>query len=138
MEGNATVINDFKRKLTSNSKFILTTLVDNKKNITSESNISTIIEQIQTLENSEIKQNGKLSKFSEQRNNLESKLSNLESADTFLQEAHRMHTEKVLEIEKECKRMEQTFVQLYKEQRQEIDTKLKVDIGNLHIEKKKF
>merc|ERR1712212_157478 len=63
-------------------------------------------------------------------------LSSLESADLFLQEAHRMHTEKALDIENECKRMEQTFVQFYKDQRQDIDSNIKVDINNLQIEKK--
>merc|ERR1711892_1607436 len=103
---------------------------------TSESNISSLVERIQDLENSDSKQNERLSKLGEQGDNLDSKLSNLESADLFLQEAHRMHTEKALDIEKECKRMEQTFVQFYKDQRQEIDSRVKVDISNLQLEKK--
>merc|ERR1712106_690789 len=131
------VTNDFRLKMDQQ----LSTMADNyigqqEKLQTSESNISSLVERIQDLENSDSKQNERLSKLEDQGDNLEAKLSSLESADLFLQEAHRMHTEKALDIEKECKRMEQTFVQFYKEQRQEIDTKIKVDIGNLQLEKK--
>merc|ERR1712215_566400 len=98
-------------------------------------NFSSLEDRINNLETNNTKQNQILSELNEQGGNLDSKLSNLESADTFLQEAHRMHTEKALEIEKECKRMEQTFVQFYKEQRQELDSKIKVDISNLLLDK---
>merc|ERR1712055_681649 len=98
--------------------------------------ISSLENKVQNIETSESKQNALLSKLEDQAENLDIKLSSLESADLFLQEAHRMHTEKALDIENECKRMEQTFVQFYKDQRQDIDSNIKVDINNLQIEKK--
>merc|ERR1712008_235001 len=98
--------------------------------------MSSLVNKVHTIETSDTRQNDLLSKLEDQGENLGSKLSSLESADIFLQEAHRMHTEKALDIEKECKRMEQTFVQFYKDQRQEIDSRVKVDISNLQLEKK--
>merc|ERR1711892_1203286 len=131
------VTNDFRLKMDQQLSTISDTFIGQQEKFeTFQSSMSSLVNKVHTIETSDTRQNDLLSKLEDQGENLGSKLSNLESADLFLQEAHRMHTEKALDIEKECKRMEQTFVQFYKEQRQEIDTKIKVDIGNLQLEKK--
>merc|ERR1711892_1232256 len=131
------VTNDFRLKMDQQ----LSTISDNfigqqEKFETIQSSMSSLVKKVHTIESSDTRQNDLLSKLEDKGDNLGSKLSSLESADIFLQEAHRMHTEKALDIEKECKRMEQTFVQFYKDQRQEIDSRVKVDISNLQLEKK--
>merc|ERR1711915_391680 len=88
------------------------------------------------LEKSDGTQNAILSRLDEQDKNIESKMSNLESADIFLQEASRMNTEKLLNIENECKRMEQTFLDFFKDQRHELDSGVKTDIDTLQSENK--
>eukprot|EP00091_Calanus_sinicus_P002658 TRINITY_DN12751_c0_g1_i1.p1 TRINITY_DN12751_c0_g1~~TRINITY_DN12751_c0_g1_i1.p1 ORF type:complete len:425 (-),score=94.58 TRINITY_DN12751_c0_g1_i1:727-2001(-) len=131
------VTNDFRVKINNQlSTFTNNFIEQQEKMDTFQLNMSSLVNKVQDLETSESKQNSLLSKLGEQGDNIESKLSSLESADLFLQEAHRMHTEKALDIEKECKRMEQTFIQFYKDQRQEIDSKIKVDISNLQLEEK--
>merc|ERR1711874_674103 len=137
MTENESLANDLKVKIEEQLSVISNNINGQQENLESfNSNMSSLARRVQDIETSDIKQNELLSKMGDQGNNLETKLSSLESADVFLQEAHRMHTEKALDIEKECKRMEQTFVEFYKDQRQEIDSKIKVDINNLQLEKK--
>merc|ERR1711915_475758 len=88
------------------------------------------------LEKSDGTQNAILSRLDDQDKNIESKISSLESADIFLQEASRMNTEKLLNIENECKRMEQTFLDFFKDQRHELDSRVKTDIDTLQSENK--
>merc|ERR1739838_858228 len=52
-----------------------------------------------------------------------------------LQETNRMQTEKTADLDKECKRIEQTFIKFYKDQREELDSKIKIDINKLQDEK---
>merc|ERR1712168_260256 len=131
------VTNNLKSKIDEQLSLISGNLTGQQEKIESfHSDISSLENKVQDIETSDSKQNSLLSKLGDQAENLDIKLSSLESADLFLQEAHRMHTEKALDIENECKRMEQTFVQFYKDQRQDIDSKIKVDISNLQIKKK--
>merc|ERR1712013_633494 len=137
LKENESVTNNLKLKLDEQLSVISDKLTGTQEQIDSfHSDISSLENKVHNIETSDSKQNALLSKLEDQTDNLDVKLSSLESADLFLQEAHRMHTEKALDIEKECKRMEQTFVQFYKDQRQDIDSNIKVDINNLLIEKK--
>merc|ERR1712013_975909 len=137
LKENESVTNNLKLKLDEQLSVISDKLTGTQEKIDSfHSDISSLENKVHNIETSDSKQNALLSKLEDQTDNLDVKLSSLESADLFLQEAHRMHTEKALDIEKECKRMEQTFVQFYKDQRQDIDSNIKVDINNLLIEKK--
>merc|ERR1711915_996941 len=88
------------------------------------------------LEKSDGAQSAILSRLDDQDKNIESKMSSLESADIFLREASRMNTEKLLNIENECKRMEQTFLDFFKDQRHELDSRFKTDIDTLQSENK--
>merc|ERR1712013_176042 len=136
LKENESVTNNLKLKLDEQLSVISDKLTGTQEKIDSfHSDISSLENKVHNIETSDSKQNALLSKLEDQTDNLDVKLSSLESADLFLQEAHRMHTEKALDIEKECKRMEQTFVQFYKDQRQDIDSNIKVDINNLLIEK---
>merc|ERR1712173_233643 len=65
--------------------------------------ISTVVEKIQNLEQFEKLHNQKTSSMEGVLKETNSKLSNLESADLFLQESHRILTEKSSNIEKEMK-----------------------------------
>merc|ERR1712013_951703 len=137
LKENESVTNNLKLKLDEQLSVISDKLTGTQEKIDSfHSDISSLENKVHNIETSDSKQDALLSKLEDQTDNLDVKLSSLESVDLFLQEAHRMHTEKALDIEKECKRMEQTFVQFYKDQRQDIDSNIKVDINNLLIEKK--
>ena len=91
--------------------------------------ISTVVEKIQNLEQFEKLHNQKTSSMEGVLKETNSKLSNLESADLFLQESHRILTEKSSNIEKEMKQMEQTLIKKFDDQNQLFDNRLKNDIN---------
>ena len=91
--------------------------------------ISTAVEKIQNLEQFEKLHNQKTSSMEDVLKETNSKLSNLESADLFLQESHRILTEKSSNIEKEMKQMEQTLIKNFDDQNQLFDNRLKNDIN---------
>jgi len=62
---------------------------------------------------------------------LDNKLKNLESADLFLQEAHRILTEKTTHVESESKKIEENISSQLKDQQEEINTKIKVQVSSL-------
>ena len=91
--------------------------------------ISTVVEKIQNLEQFEKLHNQKTSSMEGVLKETNSKLSNLESADLFLQESHRILTEKSSNIEKEMKQMEQALIKNFDDQNQLFDNRLKNDIN---------
>jgi chromosome segregation ATPase len=62
---------------------------------------------------------------------LDKKLESLESADLFLQEAHRMLTDKTTHVESESRKMEDKLSSQLRDQQEEINTKLKVQVASL-------
>merc|ERR1711892_637404 len=83
------VTNDFRLKMDQQ----LSTISDNfigqqEKFETIQSSMSSLVKKVHTIESSDTRQNDLLSKLEDQGDNLGSKLSSLESADIFLQEAH--------------------------------------------------
>jgi len=62
---------------------------------------------------------------------LDKKLESLESADLFLQEAHRMLTDKTTHVESEARKMEESLSSLLRDQEEEINLKLKVQVASL-------
>merc|ERR1711892_849720 len=83
------VTNDFRLKMDQQ----LSTISDNfigqqEKFETFQSSISSLVNKVHTIESSDTRQNDLLSKLEDKGDNLEAKLSSLESADIFLQEAH--------------------------------------------------
>merc|ERR1712013_571172 len=104
LKENESVTNNLKLKLDEQLSVISDKLTGTQEKIDSfHSDISSLENKVHNIETSDSKQNALLSKLEDQTDNLDVKLSSLESADLFLQEAHRMHTEKALDIEKECK-----------------------------------
>merc|ERR1711915_926352 len=134
---NQSSVNEFLDKLNQQINTISKNQIQNEEglSILKDEAIS-ITGRLVDLEKSDGTQNAILSRLDDQDKNIESKMSSLESADIFLQEASRMNTEKLLNIENECKRMEQTFLDFFKDQRHELDSRVKTDIDPLQSENK--
>ena len=90
--------------------------------------ISTIVEKIENLESSDKAHKQKETSLETTLGNTNLKLTDLESADLFLQEAHRNLTEKSSLVEKEIKRLEQSMIKDSEEQKTNFDNKLKNEI----------
>jgi len=102
--------------------------VDQAELITkTDSKISAIIDQSNTLMVNDVKQEEAISSLDKSIKNLDSKLSNLESADLFLQESHRQITEKTTSLE-----VQENLNSLYKKQQEQIEVELKKQISELH------
>ena len=93
--------------------------------------ISTLVEKIQNLEASDKTNKQTVLNLETSLGDSNSKLSNLESADLYLQESYRILTEKSTNIEKDLKQMEQTVKKTISEQRTEMESRLKLDNGHL-------
>merc|ERR1712227_929514 len=93
--------------------------------------ISTLVEKIQNLEASDKTNKQTVLNLETSIGDSNSKLSNLESADLYLQESYRILTEKSTTIEKDLKQMEQTVKKTISEQRTEMESRLKLDNGHL-------
>ena len=93
--------------------------------------ISTVVEKIQTLEASDKTNKQSVLNLEALIGDSNSKLSNLESADLYLQESYRILTDKSTTIEKDLKQMEQTVKKTISEQRIEMESRLKLDNGHL-------
>merc|ERR1712168_861442 len=133
---NELVSNNIKSTIDEQLSVISNNISGHQEQLNSiNSNISSLVNKIEDIETIDVKQNALLSNLGEQGNSLENKPSSLESADQRLQEANRIHTEKTSDIEKECKRIEETFVKFYTDQRQEIDSNIKVTLNSLQTEK---
>merc|ERR1712054_120883 len=134
---NQSSVNEFLDKLNQQISAISNKQMQNEEGLSIlEAEAVSMTGRLVDLEKSDGTQNAILSRLDDQDKNIESKMSNLESADVFLQEASRMNTEKMLNIENECKRMEQTFLDFFKDQRHELDSRVKTDIDNLQCENK--
>jgi chromosome segregation ATPase len=84
-----------------------------------------------TLTMSNAQQEEQLKALENQFQVLDNKLKNLESADLFLQEAHRILTEKTTHVESESKKIEENISSQLKDQQEEINTKIKVQVSSL-------
>jgi chromosome segregation ATPase len=102
----------------------------------SELLLGTLIERLHGMDETDERLTERVTRLEEHDQQLGGKFKNLEDADEILQEGHKQQTEKTIRIEEECKRIEETFVQFYKEQRQEIDTHIKENITKLQSTEK--
>ena len=93
--------------------------------------ISTVVEKIENLETSDKAHKQKELNLESLIEDTKSKLSELESADLFLQEAYRNLTEKSASVEKEMKLFEKTIMKDSEEQKTYFDNKLKNEVNLL-------
>ena len=82
--------------------------------------ISTMVEKIQNLELSDKDVKTKMTELVKKIDDSDQKLTNLESADLFLQEAHRMLTEKSTKLESDLKQVEATSTKTSEVQKDEL------------------
>ena len=100
--------------------------IQNMKNETDEALkssdvlISTMVEKIQNLELSDKDARTKMTELVKKIDDSDQKLTNLESADLFLQEAHRMLTEKSTKLESDLKQVEATSTKTSEVQKDEL------------------
>merc|ERR1712089_47565 len=102
----------------------------------SELLLGTVIERMHGMDETDERLTERVMRLDEQDEQWEAKIKALEDADSFLQESNRQQTHKVVTIDEECRRIEETFIQFYKEQKQEIDTEIKVNINKLQAGEK--
>merc|ERR1711915_941359 len=134
---NQSSVNEFLDKLNQQINTISKNQIQNEEGLSIlKAEAISMTGRLVNLEKSDGTQNAILSRLDDQDKNIELKMSSLESADIFLREASRMNTEKLLNIENECKRMEQTFLNFFKDQRHELDSRVKTDIDTLQSENK--
>ena len=93
--------------------------------------ISTVVEKIENLESADKAHKQKELNLESLIEDTKSKLSELESADLFLQEAHRNLTEKSASVEKEMKLLEKNILRDSEEQKTHFDNKLKNEVNLL-------
>ena len=90
--------------------------------------ISTAVEKIENLETADKAHKQKELNLESLIEDTKSKLSELESADLFLQEAHRNLTEKSASVDKEIKLLEKTIMRDSEELKIQFDNKLKNEV----------
>ena len=93
--------------------------------------ISTVIEKIENLETADKAHKQKELNLESLIDDTKSKLSDLESADLFLQEAHRNLTEKSASVDKEMKLLEKSILKDSEELKTQFDNKLKNEVNLL-------
>ena len=86
-------------------------------------------ELLNNISISSVEQAAKIEALESQTGILDNKLSSLESADLFLQEAHRMLTDKTTLVETESKRLEAAVLAHMKDQKEEHEDNLKSQIS---------
>merc|ERR1719348_2684148 len=96
-----------------------------------DSKIIKIMEQANTLMVNDASKMEKITLLEHGLKGLEDKLKDLESADVYLQESCRQATEKTIALEGQSKKAEDNLTSLYKQQQEDIEGKLKVQIREL-------
>ena len=96
--------------------------------------INSMVEKIQSLELSDKNSKLKINEFENLFEESSSKLSNLESADLFLQEAHRLLTEKSTKLEADLVSFNTSMTEAAETQNADMEKKMQNSIDNLRAE----
>merc|ERR1711892_371397 len=107
----------------TNDQTELMTKTDNK--------MSAILEQAGMLMVNNVKQDETISSIHKSIDNLNAKLADLESADTFLQESYRLVTERTVSLESQTKQFEDIHILLKSQKQEKIEENLEGKVNQL-------